>query len=275
MVCSLPRTDAEEHAFHKFRKKVFMNTNIHAKFPCRQVLAHADLYAGLRSPGLGRKRPTKVHCPTIASSCHLRVFGGEARFFRSSSTPSTSSLSCVTSAMWSRNPRFSNSPLHSAWVSKTSSCRLLMIPKFVEVHEATSRRLRAVSPGCRSVLQRWQNFPDSANGGEPLIDALCQVERPIEAHRQHAPTRVHQRGFEERDPVKYPADDIELSSGEQRESKERVRPPQSLHPALRKQSFTSAVAANIVHVTLRKSGCVRFCSGRPSRPAARRMGDSK
>ena len=126
----------------------------------------------------------------------------------------------------------------------------------VEVHEATSRRLRAVSPGCRSVLQRWQNCPDSANGGEPLIDALCQVERPIEAHRQHAPTRVHQRGFEERDPVKYPADDIELSSGEQRERKERVHPPRSLHPALRKQSFTSAVAANIVGVTLRKTGDV-------------------
>ena len=111
------------------------------------------------------------------------------RFFRSSSTPSTSKIFRVTNALWSREVVAPLAVgLHDVSPLATDDTEV------VEVHEASSRCSRAVSPGCRSAVRQWQHTPDAANGGEP------------------APTRLHQRGFEEREPVNYPADDIKLLS---------------------------------------------------------------
>ena len=119
----------------------------------------------------------------------------------------------------------------------------------VDAHEASSRRFLGVSPCCRRGLQRWQTSPDSASA----------------AHRQDAPTRMRQRGSEERDPVDCPAGDMKLFCGERRARRRKGCIHLSVS-ILWKQSFTAAVATNVVGLAPRESVVSRSCPGPPSKP---------
>ena len=187
---------------------------------------------------------------------------------KSSSTPSTFRFSWVTSTrMESQHSFLSNSSLHPAWIS-TQSPSAIDDTDVVDA-EASSNCFLAVSPCCRSALQHWQTSPGSASGGEPLVDALCQTQGPSEAHRQPVQTWAHERGVEERDPVKDPPNDSKLLCGEQRQREEGAQPSRRLHPV-----------EAILHVRRGSANCrslatrVRWCPDpgpNPSRTGRREL----
>ena len=93
------------------------------------------------------------------------------------------------------------SSLHSAWVSTTSPRRLRMTPSYPKRAPSDSSLCRQAAEAPCSSGKRLPILPTE----ESLSSTRCVRCRDHVNPIGNAPTRVHQRGIEERDPVNYPA----------------------------------------------------------------------